>query len=76
MFTWQVTFILLTIWSFNALAIDRSDLFPFGNEMEDTTLKASDDVSSGEIKLALPIAFYDQLYQRIYVSVSICFSSL
>lgn len=71
MLTWQLTLILLiTYWSINVTAIDRSELFPFGSDSEDSTLTQADDVSSGEIKLAVPVAFYDSLYQSIYVSIS------
>lgn len=72
MFKWQLQLLLLTFWSVDTVySIDRSNLFPFGSPfVEDSVLKGSDNISSPEIKLAVPIAFYDQLYQSIYVSWS------
>ena len=53
------------------LALRQQELYPYGVENQDSRLPAGDDVSSGEVFLQsrIPIAFYGQMYDSIYVSL-------
>lgn len=52
-------------------ALPRDKLFPFGTEQGDKRLEQADDVSSTEIPLNIPVAFYDQIYYSIFVSIPV-----
>ena len=53
------------------LAIRQQELYPYGRENQDSRLLGGDDISSDEIFLRsrVPIAFYDEYYDSIYVSI-------
>ena len=54
-------------------ALDRdSDLFPFGVQHDDHRLDVGDDISSEEIMLETQIAFYDNYFDSIFVSIPNC----
>lgn len=57
-----------------SLAVPFSLFFPSGEDRGDRVLRAGDDVSSDEIALQTPIAYYDDRYSSIFVSL--CFMSL
>lgn len=51
------------------------DLFySYGYQFGDVVLERGDDVSSNEISLDVPIVFYDQRYNRIFVSTTMFFA--
>ena len=54
--------------------LQKNDLYPFGVDNQDRRLPAGDDVSSEEIFLSsqIPIAFYDDYFNSVYVSIIIC----
>lgn len=46
------------------------DLFySYGYQFGDTVLERGDDVSSNEVSLDVPIVYYDQRYNSIFVSI-------
>lgn len=51
------------------------DLFySYGYQFGDTVLERGDDVSSNEVSLDVPIVYYDQRYNSIFVSTTILFA--
>ena len=50
-------------------AIPRERLYPFGSDHGDSRLEEADDISSTEIALNVPVAFYDDVFYSIYVSI-------
>ncbi|ELT91752.1 hypothetical protein CAPTEDRAFT_173985 [Capitella teleta] len=48
--------------------LSRDKLFPFGADHGDRRLEQGDDISSTEIALNIPVAFYDQVYYSIFVN--------
>lgn len=51
------------------------DLFySYGYQFGDEVLERGDDVSSNEISLDVPIVFYDQRYNSIFVSTTMLFA--
>ena len=50
--------------------LSRDDLFPFGEDHGDKRLDPGDDISSTEIALNIPVAFYDQVHYSIFVSIA------
>lgn len=51
-----------------SLAVPFSLFFPSGEDRGDRVLRAGDDVSSDEIALQTPIAYYDDRYSSIFVN--------
>ena len=51
----------------------REELYPFGVLHDDDLLDIGDDVSSEEIQLATNIAFYEDYFSSIFVSVPFTF---
>ena len=49
-------------------AVPNQALYPFGDDYGDTRLEVEDDVSSSEVILETPMAFYDNRYRTVYVS--------
>jgi hypothetical protein len=49
-------------------AVPFSLFFPSGEGRGDTILQTGDDISTNEIPLNTPIAYYDGTYSSIYVS--------
>jgi hypothetical protein len=51
-------------------ALDReTDLYPFGTQHGDIRMDVGDDISSNEVHLETPIAFYDDYFPSLYVSI-------
>jgi nidogen (entactin) len=65
---WRV--ILIVSWATLALCVTRQGLFPFGDNQGDKRLPVGDDISSEEIQLKTPVAFYDSLYNSIFVNLN------
>lgn len=63
-YVWLFVFLCLGL-SCNGLR--RDELLPFG-EQDNRLTADSDDVSSPEIQLTVPIIFYDTQYKSIFVS--------
>jgi len=52
-------------------ALDRDiDLFPFGTQHDDFRMEIGDDVSSDAIQLETNIAFFDEYFDMLYVSIT------
>ena len=52
--------------------LSRDDLFPFvpTDAPDDIALLVGDDISTAEIQLQTPIAFYDDIVNSLYVSIA------
>ena len=48
-------------------AIPKEDLFPYGVQ-DDRLSSGTDDVSSPEVQLSVPIVFFETIYKSIFVS--------
>ena len=48
--------------------ISKDAFFPYGAEVYDDELPKRDEVSSPELKLSVPLLFYNQEYEGAYVS--------
>ena len=53
-------------------AIPRDRLYPFGSAQGDSRLQTGDDISSEEIKLQIPVVFYEKTFWSLYVSTGRC----
>ncbi|XP_047498425.1 nidogen-like [Penaeus chinensis] len=49
-------------------AVQKSYFYHFGRDAGDTSLPPFDDISSPEISLRVPIVFFDQVYNSIFVN--------
>lgn len=49
-------------------SVPLSLFYEFGPESGDSVLPAGDDLSSSEIQLLTPVAFFDQVHPSIFVS--------
>lgn len=49
-------------------AVQKSYFYNFGQDAGDTSLPPFDDISSPEISLRVPIIFFEQVYNSIFVS--------
>lgn len=52
-------------------SVPKSYFYRYGEDAGDTQLPDEDEVSSTEIGLRVPIVFYGQIYQSIFVSKNI-----
>jgi len=48
--------------------LNRVELYPFGTVQGDQRLPVGDDVSSADIYLRTPVAFYGEMFTSLYVS--------
>lgn len=51
-------------------ALDRIELYPFGDVHRDQRLSVGDDVSSPSVHLITPITFYDDKYTSLYINLN------
>ena len=70
MFNWRLFLLSQVIISLcsSVVSLEKSDFFPYGPGTEDQVLPTEDNVSSSEIKLAVPLTLYDTKYPSIWVS--------
>ena len=60
---------LLSVWWLFVVAADPDDgFYPYGPANDDVALPKDDDVSSPEIRLSVPVTFYGEKYNSLYVS--------
>lgn len=69
MFNWRLFFLSQVIVSLFSVVstLEKGDFFPYGPGTEDQSLVAGDNVSSSEIKLAVPLTLFDTKYPSIWV---------
>ena len=68
--TWLTLAVVVVLMVGAARGLTREDLYPYGplDAPADVALPVGDDASTDEIPLVTPIAFYDDIVSRIYVS--------
>lgn len=65
---WSVWILLFGL-SVSVSGITRQELFPFGRNAGDQSLNEGND-ETHEITLEKPVTFYEEQFNKIYVSVS------
>ena len=60
--------LLLAVLVTGSQSLRKEEFYPFGDEQNDLRLTLGDDVSSEEIHLNTPVAFYDSYIPSLYVS--------
>jgi hypothetical protein len=65
------TVLSLLLLTQSVTSVPRDLLYPYGPEAFDRQLPSEDEGSSPEIQLTVPIAFFDEIYNSIYVSISL-----
>lgn len=65
----KIILLLICYLIFNCNAITKDQLYPFGIQ-DDHLRQDSDDVSSPEVQLSIPIVFYENIYKSIFVSIA------
>jgi hypothetical protein len=70
--SFPINFLLLSLTTFlfsgSEAAGQSRKLFPYGLDVRDATLpRESDDISSPELRLSVPILFHGKLFNSLYV---------
>ncbi|KAF4521231.1 hypothetical protein B566_EDAN005442 [Ephemera danica] len=64
------TLLSLLLLTQSVISVPRDLLYPYGPEAFDRQLPNEDEGASPEIELTVPIAFFDEIYNSIYVNIN------